>query len=99
MVAIFEAITTTEEAGPSYRRSWSRKISGAPSERCSSTPRLRSTSCLRQNPLEKHPRDRIPIAEVAHHLTVGLDRDALGDQIFFDHVDQVLALDALRGGA
>src|SRR2546422_5001306 len=53
---------------------------------------------LREDPLEKYPGSRIPVAEVAHHLTVGLDGDALGDQIFLDHVDQVLALDVLRGG-
>src|SRR5438132_8064173 len=53
---------------------------------------------LREDPLEKYPGSRIPVAEVAHHLTVGLDGHALGDQIFLDHVDQVLALDVLRGG-
>src|SRR5437016_2082577 len=53
---------------------------------------------LREDPLEKYPGSRIPVAEVAHHLTVGLDGDALGNQIFLDHVDQGLALGVLRGG-
>src|SRR6266481_5427170 len=53
---------------------------------------------LREDPFEEHPGGRIPVAEVAHHLAVGLDGDALGDQIFLDHVDQVLSLDVLRGG-
>src|SRR5438132_5002524 len=53
---------------------------------------------LREDPFEQHPCGGIPVAEVAHHLTVGLDGDALGDQIFLDHVDQVLSLGVLRGG-
>src|SRR6266404_3808153 len=53
---------------------------------------------LREDPFEEHPGSRIPIAEVAHHLAVGLDGDALGNEIFLDHVDQVLALGVLRGG-
>src|SRR5213593_2995725 len=53
---------------------------------------------LRQDALEEHPGGRIPVAEVAHHLTVRLDGDALGDQVFLDHVDEVLALGVLRGG-
>src|SRR5438876_1019149 len=53
---------------------------------------------LREDPFEQHPCGGIPVAEVAHHLAVGLDGDALGDQIFLDHVDQVLALGVLRGG-
>src|SRR5437016_14135354 len=53
---------------------------------------------LREDPFEEHPCGGIPVAEVAHHLAVGLDGDALGNQIFLDHVDQVLALGVLRGG-
>jgi hypothetical protein len=54
---------------------------------------------LRQNPLEQHARGHILVAEMAHHIPVRLDGDALGNQIFFDHVDQVLTLDILRGRA
>src|SRR6266404_1167434 len=59
---------------------------------------VRMLLLLRQNPFEEHPGGRIPVAEVAHHLAVGLDGDAFGNQIFLDHVDQVLALGVLRGG-
>ena len=54
---------------------------------------VRMLLLLRQNPFEEHPGGRIPVAEVAHHLAVGLDGDALGNQIFLDHVDQSIALD------
>ena len=54
---------------------------------------------LRQNPLEQHARGHILVAEMAHHIPVRLDGDALGNQIFFDHVDQVLTLNILRGRA
>src|SRR5438094_557907 len=53
---------------------------------------------LREDPFEEHPGGGIPVAEVAHHPAVGLDGDALGDQIFLDHVDQVLSLGVLGGG-
>src|SRR5438128_175248 len=59
---------------------------------------VRMLLLLREDPFEEHPCGGIPVAEVAHHLAVGLDGDALGDQIFLDHVDQVLALGVLRGG-
>src|SRR5206468_11210811 len=59
---------------------------------------VRMLVLLRQNPFEEHPGGRISVAEVAHHLAVGLDGDALGNQVFLDHVDQVLALGVLRGG-
>src|ERR1700722_1760850 len=51
---------------------------------------------LRENPLEHHPCRRVLVAEVAHHVAVGLDGDALGHQILFDHVNQVLTLDEFR---
>src|SRR5881628_3782822 len=41
---------------------------------------VRMLLLLRQDALEEHPGSRIPVAEVAHHLTVGLDGDALGNQ-------------------
>ena len=53
---------------------------------------------LRQDPLEQHPRRRIPIPEVAHHLAIGFDRNALGNEILLNHVDQILALHVLRSG-
>src|SRR5207247_7814566 len=49
--------------------------------------------------LQEQSCGRGPVAEVTHLLTVRLDGDALGDQVFLDHVDQVLALRVLRGGA
>ena len=54
---------------------------------------------LRQDLLEQHARRRVLVREVADHVAVGLDRDALGDEVLLDHVDEVLALDVLRGGA
>src|SRR3989441_6305223 len=35
---------------------------------------------LRQDPLQHHARGRVLVAEVAHHLTVRLDGNTLGDQ-------------------
>src|SRR5437016_8650313 len=54
---------------------------------------------LREDTLQQHPSRRIPVAEVAHHLAVALDGDTLGDEVFLDHVYQVLALGILRGGS
>src|SRR6266850_8534949 len=54
---------------------------------------------LREDTLQQPPSRRIPVAEVAHHLAVGFDGDTLGDEVFLDHVDQVLALGILRGGS
>src|SRR2546425_4034909 len=51
---------------------------------------------LRQDSLEQHARGRVLVSEIAHHLAVRLDGDALGDQVFLDHVDQVPAFDILR---
>ena len=34
------------------------------------------------------PRRGVLVAEVADHLAVAVDRDALGDQVFLDHVDE-----------
>src|SRR5262245_8934093 len=54
---------------------------------------------LGQDALEEHAGGRVLVAEIAHHLAIGLDGDALGDEVFFDHLDQVGAFDILRGGA
>jgi len=36
---------------------------------------------LRQDALEQHARGRVLVAEIAHHLAVRLDGDALADQV------------------
>ena len=36
------------------------------------------------------------VADVVDHLAVTVDRDALGDEVLLDHVDQVLSLDVFR---
>jgi len=41
------------------------------------------TDSTAQLPVPKH------VPELTHHLTIRFDRDALGDKILFDHVDQV----------
>ena len=44
-----------------------------------------------------HPsRRRIILTEVINHLAITVDRDALSDEIFFDHVDDVISFDLLR---
>src|SRR5207253_9951241 len=42
---------------------------------------------LRQDSLEHHARGRVLVAEVAHHLAVRLDGDALGGEVCVDHVN------------
>src|SRR3954471_3359553 len=51
---------------------------------------------LRQDLLEQAPRGRIVLAEVVDHLAVAVDGDALGDQVFLDHVLERVAFDVLR---
>ncbi len=41
------------------------------------------------------PGRRVVVAEIADDLPVGLDRDALGDQVLLEHVDESRALDVL----
>ena len=53
---------------------------------------------LGQHLLEEHARRRILVREVSDHVAVGLDGDALGDQVLLDHVHQVLAFDELGSG-
>src|SRR5215472_6577300 len=52
-----------------------------------------------EDPLEHDTRARIVVAEVANQLAVMVDRDPFCDQILLDHVDQILALAILAGGA
>jgi hypothetical protein len=49
----------------------------------------------REDSLEHAFDRRVLVADVLDHLAVAVDRDALGDQVFLDHVDQVLTLDVL----
>src|SRR6185437_4985352 len=42
-----------------------------------------------EDAFQHHPRARIVVPEVADQLPVMIDRDALGDQVFLDHVDKV----------
>ena len=51
---------------------------------------------LGQDALYHHSRRRVFVAEVAHHVTIRLDGDALGDQVLLDHIHQVLPFDVLR---
>jgi hypothetical protein len=50
----------------------------------------------RQDALQHAARGGIVGADVGDHLAVAVDRDAFGDQILLDHVDDVLALDVVR---
>src|SRR6266567_4445839 len=62
---------------------------------------VRMLLLLREDPFEEHPGGGIPVAEVAHHLTVGLDGDPLGEKIemllFLLRVLSELLLDRLAG--
>ena len=49
--------------------------------------------------LEHLARRRIVVAEVADDLAVRVDRDALGDEVLLDHVDQRAPLHVLRVAA
>ena len=49
-----------------------------------------------ENSLNHDPRGGIVVGEMANHLLVNLDHDALGDQVFLDHVRQRLAFGILR---
>src|SRR2546427_13116010 len=51
---------------------------------------------LRPDPLEQHARGPVLVSEIALPLAVRFDGDALGDQVFLDHVDQVPPFDILR---
>jgi len=52
-----------------------------------------------QDALQHCPGAAIAVAEIADQLAVMIDRNALGDQIFLDHVHQIFAFDILRGRA
>ncbi len=53
----------------------------------------------REDALEHALGGRVLVADVVDHLAIAVDRDALGDEVFLDHVDQVLALDVFRVAA
>ncbi len=53
----------------------------------------------REDALEHPLGGRVLVADVVDHLAIAVDRDALRDEIFLDHVDQVLALDVFRVAA
>lgn len=42
---------------------------------------------------------RVSVSEEAHHVSVDLDCDSLGDQIFLDHLHEVIPLAVLGGAA
>jgi hypothetical protein len=46
--------------------------------------------------LRDAPTRRIVVAQILNNLSVGIDRDALGDQVFTNHVYQRIALDIFR---
>src|SRR5688572_1205358 len=48
---------------------------------------------LGEDLFQQPPRRRVGVAEVRDHLAVAVDRDALGDQIFLDHLLERLAFD------
>src|SRR5262245_21383430 len=49
----------------------------------------------REDALEHAARRRIVVREIPDHLAVAVDRDALGDQVLLDHVDQGASRDVL----
>src|SRR4051812_8735798 len=50
---------------------------------------------LRQDLLHQAPGGRVLLAEVGDHLAVAVDGDALGDQVFPDHLLERATLDIL----
>src|SRR5277367_1937031 len=49
-----------------------------------------------QNTLQHGARPRVIIAEIADEFAVVIHRDSLGDQIFLDHLDQILCIAVFR---
>ena len=52
---------------------------------------------LRQDAFEHDARRRILVAEIADEFAVVFNRDPLGNQVLFDHRDEVLRAAVLRG--
>src|SRR4051812_48493965 len=50
---------------------------------------------LRQDLLHQAARRRVALADVGDHLAIAVDGDALGDQVFLDHVLERVAFDVL----
>lgn len=51
---------------------------------------------LRENALQHGARRRILFAEEAYQLAIMLARDAFGNEVFFDHLDEVLRVPVFR---
>jgi len=54
---------------------------------------------LSQNPLHQSACRGVFVRKIPDHVTIRFDGDALGNQIFLDHFNQIIALDILRSGA
>src|SRR5262245_37984275 len=58
---------------------------------------IRVLLLLGQNPLQKRTSRWVVVTKMPHHVAISLNGDSLCNQIFLDHVNQIVALDILRG--
>src|SRR5215213_952807 len=50
----------------------------------------------RENSFKHSSGSRVVVSEVSDHLAVTIDRDAFGNEIFFNHVQKRIAFDVFR---
>ena len=91
---------TKEEQGIArsrHHRRCARPLSGRPS--CTARRSCMSLAC--SSSIARMPSSirRVSVSEEAHHVSVDLDCDSLGDQIFLDHLHEVIPLAVLGGAA